>query len=729
LGVSSVATVLAIALGLGGYFTIQLDRAKRNAESERTAAQTARTTAERLKSEADRQRAEVEKQKNEVETQQGLLETERKRTRRILYAAEINRADRAWREHDASRALATLSRQDPHYVDLHAAGDEDLRSWEWYFLRSMLDTQQRRLPIHVQDGVYYLQSVVSQGIAASLTGQGSLSIWKLETGEELFLLPKQEFGADAFFRDFTLSPDGESLVFSLSDGCLLDWDWRNGRQRHELQGAVGVLGAANALRFSADGQLVAACDSDKNLRLWDRSGKLVHEWKLPDWASDVAFHPEGKILATCGGSPQNIQLWNISDQSLVGELSGHTGIVFRLVWTANGTRLASGSYDDTIRIWDTATKKELHQLRGHRGPVGDLQFRADGKELLSGGNDGTLRFWNTETGAPGRILTGHSQEVTGCTYLADPRHVLSVANDQSVRIWNAEHHGEFITGSGHTGRLNLVGFNRDGSKLFTAGDDGVVMIRDGHTGGGRMLRGQPQGGIVAGEWHPDGERLVYGLGDGIEVWNTRTGETTTIAAGQRSVQSLAVSPDGRWIATGGYDSTVKLWDVQTGELVRTHDSHENYVWAVAFSPDSSRLAAGGHDHRLFVWDRETGEQFMTREIWNFPTGMQFLPAGDGIVTPLGIGLEFFALPDGKTFRRFLGHTGGCNAIALTPDGKRLVTGSQDRTVKLWDLETEQEVLTLPCPVPVRAVAVSPDGTRIAAVGDTTLLIWSAPVPH
>ena len=199
---------------------------------------------------------------------------------------------------------------------------------------------------------------------------------------------------------------------------------------------------------------------------------------------------------------------------------------------------------------------------------------------------------------------------------------------------------------------------------------------------------------------PDGKRIVTASGGVydaqkrqsvsgvVKVWDVATGQVTLTLTGHRdTVEGVAFSPDGKWIASGSRDNTLKVWDAATGQVTLTLKGHTDGVNSLAFSPDGKRIVSGGiSDPTLKVWDAATGQVTLT----------------------------------------LTGHAQGLNSVAFSPDGKRIASGSWDRTVKLWDAQTGQEILTLKDHTDkVTRVCFSPDGKRLASASyDKTVKVWA-----
>ena len=230
---------------------------------------------------------------------------------------------------------------------------------------------------------------------------------------------------------------------------------------------------------------------------------------------------------------------------------------------------------------------------------------------------------------------------------------------------------------------------------------------------------------------PDGKRLASASDDQtVKVWDATSGqELLTLKGHTNRVIAVAFSPDGKRLASASGDGTVKVWDTMTGQETLWFKGHTNGVNAVAFSPDGKRLASASEDQMVKVWDASSGQEMLTLKGHEEDVYcVAFSPDGKRLASA-GVD-QTVRVWDGTTGQELLtlkGHTNWVTSVAFSPDGKRLASAGWQQTVKVWDTTTGQETLTLKGHSgPVGTVAFSPDGQRLASASyDQTVKVWDA----
>jgi len=200
-----------------------------------------------------------------------------------------------------------------------------------------------------------------------------------------------------------------------------------------------TLGNILSVAFSPNSELLATCDTDGKVRLWQvRSGKLLllcqgHR----NWVRAVAFNPNGKTLAS-GSADQTVKFWNVSTGNCVRTLHSHTDQVYSVSFSDDGKTLASGSTDQTVKLWDVRTGQCRQTGTGHSKGVYSVALSGDGQTLASGSADRTVRLWDIKLGNCLKTLSGHTNWVFSVAFSPDGQTLASGSQDQTVRLWNTK---------------------------------------------------------------------------------------------------------------------------------------------------------------------------------------------------------------------------------------------------------------------------------------------------
>ncbi|MCA2656075.1 WD40 repeat domain-containing protein [Microcystis sp. M061S2] len=474
-------------------------------------------------------------------------------------------------------------------------------------------------------------------------------------------------------------------------------------------GNSSFWGKISSLAITSDGTKIISTQ-DWIIKVWDlATGKKLYDlynfsedqilqWTNLDEVSLVALAIRQSVTSLVitpdsneiifGDRNNTINVWNLATGKKIRTLSSHQFAITSLAITHNGNKIISSSEDNTIKVWDLATGQELLSISTHQNRISSLVVTPDGTKIVSGSNDGTIKIWDLYTGQELLILIDH--------------YTLAITPD-STKIISSQ--------------------------------NGIVKVLDLATG--KKIRtltlSSHYNSISSSAITPDNTKIIFGYSDGmIKIWDLCTEqELLTLIGHHGKVSSLIISHDGSKIVSGSYDKTIKIWNLAIEKRMLTPIDYSigDKIYSLAITPDDNIVILGFWNY-IKVCNLATRKEIKLYNVSGIPKILAITPDGTKFILALGWWIKVCNITSGKAIRtlpncayfiKYLIANFRENLVNLmfysintvtASDGTKVAI-SRDKTIKVWDLGTGKELLTLSGHQnPINSLVISLDGTKI-----------------
>ncbi len=627
--------------------------------------------------------------------------SQRNEMQRQLYMSDITLAQLAWAHHTPHRAMEFLAHHIPR------TGERDLRGFEWYMLWNLCNGDKPLQTIDVGSNVRAAVEPDGRNEIFVITDDSGIEVFDAANGTRMRGLKLDEPAIS-----IAVSPNGHYLSLVSQSGWLSLWN----AETLELITRHYLHGVPTFARFSMDDQSIVG-----------GLGASVFIWRIPDLVETARYSmgldairavkvsPDGKMVALTDRQTFEIRSRDLS--RLVLQLpANQPGLI---AFCPDSRCVALGHYA-TLDLIDLNAKKLIRSLKGDWGFGGGLSFFPDGKRLMNAGNDGTIRIWDV---ASGRLLDMYVSEPHSFNSLfSNGQRILSEGGSRTITVWNANRTHPDMHG---TDEVYSLTFSPDGSLLLSGGNDGNLLEWNPVTH--LLLRSIGIGERIEHLEFIDSNRVLVNSTHEAAVWNISSGIKMAAITSSTGRLSTAVSPNGAFIAAvNSASQDLRVISIDTGQTLERQPIPISGN-TVAFSPDGRLIAVAGDDKGLFFWNVKDktlapllGCPHSSRSIAFSPDSRYFLEGclGDGDI--------FVFATDSKERKITLqGHRESIKSLQYSPNGSRLVSTSDDGSLRIWDITTFQTLIVSDeSALSLESATFSPDGRFLAAGGDDRgIRVW------
>lgn len=570
-------------------------------------------------------------------------------------------------------------------------------------------------------GGRYIKFIPNTNYVIGTTRFGRLQSWNYKTGH-----PFNSFWSSSRISSFAISPDGKKIVV----GGENTFEVLSIFPPHKrlIKKITRLKGAVTSLAFSQDGKYMVSGGgrNDHMIRLWDtKTWQMIGtSWKGHKYSVlSLAFSPDARYVVS-GGGDKTIRLWDSFTGELIGRpWIGHEGVIYGITFSLDGNSIISGSDDSTLRKWKVPNRPIIvgENWYGHKKEVTSVVFSPDGNYVISGSADSTLLKWDLSTGKPVTPpWVGHTRYITSIAISSDGKYVVSASGDKTLRLWNAKT-GQQIGNPwfGSEDRINSVSISQN-NKYVVSGSGYFCELCSPSNNSTRLwnlktgeLIGKPWVGhfspVTSVAFTPDSKFVISASGlssydakvsiadNSLRLWNIDKGIFVGLPwDGHKSkINSIAISPNGKYVVSGSDDKSLRLWDIKKGKQIgQPWYGHKHAVKSVSFDSSGKYVGSISRDGDLILWSVETGKQI------NEP-----VRASNHVLE------------------------GNPLSMAFSPNRKYIIIGTDENYLRLWNIPVfskKNKNAWKGHKLPIYKVVFSPNGKYVASAGEGgIIIIWNA----